>query len=142
MIFPEIQEITYPQVEEVTDTLTPKFDFKDFVLINKKIPLIKGQERIKQWIKKILLTQSDQFEIYKKMDSKYGMDFYKWYSGAKDRDYIESELTREVSEKMLMNEEITEIYDISFEFDLRKVIMYYSVNTIYGEVTESVQTNA
>ena len=138
---PQIAEMTYNLTAKtaISDTVTPSFDFKtgEFVFNSGKSVLVKGKDRLRLYVHKLLLTEIEKYAIYD--GTAYGMEFYQWFFGIRDREFIKAQLSREIREKLLDNEEISEINNISFEFVRHECKMSFSVKTIYSEnITDEV----
>lgn len=141
-IFPTIQDRTY-EVEpaaEHRNTKTLVFDFAvgDFVIEDRRPKTVSGIERIKSQIEKILRTEKDAFAVYAIGEGTYGVEFPQWFYGARDREYIRAELSREIREKMLEHPEITDVRDLTVTVTSHACTVAYSVQTIYGETEGSL----
>ena len=64
-----------------------------------------GRERIKNWVQKILNTQKGRYKIYN--GTGYGINIEDTFVGKNyNRDYIRSEVKREITEMLTANEDI------------------------------------
>lgn len=137
-IFPQIRETTYEPAAPESDTTSFEFDFDkgEFVSRRGEVKKINGQDRIRIWIHKLILTELDRYRIYE--GTTYGMGFYKWFFGARDRDYIAAELEAEVRAKMAKNAEILNVTNVEIIFGRHSCEMKYTAATVYGEITEGV----
>jgi len=91
-----------------------------------------GLDAINQFIKKALLTPRFRCLIY---DNQYGSEI-KQTIIAEDatRAFIETDLQRIVSDALLVDSRILNVYGFSFEFKDEKVHAKFSVSTIFGEI--------
>lgn len=137
-IFPQIRETTYDPPLPLADTISFEFDFNkgEFMSRRGEVVKISGQNRLRIWIHKLILTELDRYRIYE--GTTYGMGFYKWFFGARDRDYIAAELEAEIRAKMAKNSEINFVANVEITFGRHDCEMKYTANTVYGEITEGV----
>lgn len=137
-IFPQIQETTYQPTAPEKDTTSFEFDFEKGEFVSRRGAVVKtnGQDRIRIWIHKLILTEIDRYRIYE--NTTYGMGFYKWFFGARDRDFIAVELEAEIRAKMAKNAEINFVANVEITFGRHDCEMKYTANTVYGEITEGV----
>lgn len=95
------------------------FDFKtgDFVIRDGKLVEIEDIEALKIWIEKILRTEKFKFKIYKKEDkNQYGITIQDLIAGYNyPKEFIESEIKREVTEALLKNVLIESLEDWTIE---------------------------
>lgn len=114
-------------------TAEPLFDFDtgDFVIVAGRPRLAVGRERVEGYIKKVLATQRDRYGIYH--NSGYGIDVESIIGKNFNRDYIKSELKREISEALLKCDDILAVNSFSADIDGSKVTVRFSVTTQYGK---------
>lgn len=95
------------------------FDFKtgDFVIRDGKLVKIEDIEALKIWIEKILRTEKFKFKVYEKEDkNEYGITIQDLITGYNyQKEFIESEIKREVTEALLKNALIDSLEDWSIE---------------------------
>lgn len=118
-------------------TAEPLFDWDkgDFVIVGGRPRLAIGKERVKNWIQKVLHTQRDKYGIYK--GTGFGTDTESITGKTFARDYMQSEIKREITETLLKNDSIISIDNFSMERDGSKLIISFTVITEYG--TESIK---
>lgn len=118
-------------------TAEPLFDWDkgDFVTIGGRPRLAIGKERIKNWIQKVLYTQRDKYIIYK--GTGFGIDTKSIISKTFTRDYMQSEMKREITETLLQDDSIISIDNFTMERDGSKLIISFTVITEYG--TENIK---
>lgn len=118
-------------------TAEPLFDWDkgDFVIVGGRPRLAIGKERVTNWIQKVLHTQRDKYGIYK--GTGFGTDTESITGKTLTRDYMQSEIKREITETLLKNDSIISIDSFSTERDGSKLIISFTVITEYG--TESIK---
>ena len=98
---------------------------------------VDGQEAVKQFIKKALLTPRFKCLIY---DNQYGSEIREnILQRTATRAYIEAEMPFLVRDTLIYDERILDVYNISFEFkdtypQQDSVIISFDVDTIYGSI--------
>jgi hypothetical protein len=102
------------------------------------IGFVDEQEAVRQFIKKALITPRFQCLIY---DSQYGSEIRDTII-KKDatREYIESEMQFLISDTLIYDERILNVYNVEFDFDDNypqkdSVIISFDVDTIYGSIS-------
>lgn len=118
-------------------TAEPLFDWSkgDFVIVGGRPRLAIGKERVKNWIQKFLHTQRDKYGIYK--GTGFGTDTESITGKTLTRDYMQSEIKREITETLLKNDSIISIDNFSMERDGSNLTISFTVITEYG--TESIK---
>lgn len=120
---------------------TPQFDFDlgDFVVSNGKVVTVKGFEALKLWIKKILKTEKNKYEIYKTENiEKYGVNLLEIVTSKYPLNYIQAQVQSIVTEALLKNSDIKSVTNFKFVRDKRLLNCTFDINTIYGTTSESV----
>lgn len=115
----------------------PAFDFQkgDFIIINGRPKMTVGRERIKNWVQKILNTQKGRYKIYN--GTGYGINIEDTFVGKNyNRDYIRSEVKREITEILTANEDIVSIDNFNMEVDGSMLTVYFTVNSVYGDIND------
>lgn len=115
----------------------PVFDFQkcDFVIINGRPKMAVGKERIKNWVQKILNTQKGRYSIYN--GTNYGVNIEDAFVGKNyNRDYIRSEIKREITEILTANEDIMSIDNFNMEIDGSRLTVSFTVNSVYGDIDD------
>lgn len=92
-----------------------------------------GLDAMRQAVEHILLTERYAFQIY---TSDYGTETEDLIG--EERDYVESELVRRVTEALTADDRVTGISDISFTFEGDTLYMSFSVETVIGAFTEAI----
>lgn len=145
MLFPEyeptLNNATTTETTNIGKSLLFNFDTGDFVIKDGKIQTVGGVDALKQWIKKIILTEKNKYRIYEKIDdedNEYGIYMTDLLSSDYSQSFIQAEIQREITDTLLKNEEIISINDFNFSRDKRALIVNFTVNSIYGEINEGV----
>ena len=115
----------------------PAFDFQkgDFVIINGRPKRAVGKERVKNWVQKILNTQKGRYKIYN--GTGYGINIEDTFVGKNyNRDYIRSEVKREITEMLTANEDIVSIDNFNMEVDGSLLTVSFTVNSVYGDIND------
>ena len=86
----------------------PAFDFQkgDFIIINGRPKMTVGRDRIKNWVQNY------------------------------NRDYIRSEVKREITEMLTANEDIVSIDNFNMEVDGSLLTVSFTVNSVYGDIND------
>lgn len=120
---------------------SPKFDFDlgDFVVNDGKVATATGLEALKLWIRKILKTKKNKYEIYKTLNiKKYGVDLLEIVTSKYPLTYIQAQVQRIVTEALLKNDDIKSVNNFKFVRDKRLLNCSFDVNTVYGATSERV----
>lgn len=142
-MLPEIADLEFENdelVEEDVPTIGKSFlfDFKksDFVLKDGKLVVLEGIEALKMWIVKVIRTEKFRFRIYENTgfedDEQYGVMLEDLIGSNFDREFIEAEIEREVTEALLLHEYIVSVDEWQFEHNSKKMTVSFAVTT-YGE---------
>lgn len=111
------------------------FDFKkgDFVLKDGKLVVLEGIEALKMWIIKVIRTEKFRFRIYENTgfedDEQYGVMLEDLIGSNFDREFIEAEIEREVTEALLLHEYIISVDEWQFERNSKKMTVSFAVTT-------------
>lgn len=150
-MLPEIADLEYED-EEVLEEDVPKigksflFDFKkgEFVLKDGKMVVLEGIEAMKMWILKVIRTEKFRFRIYESSeyeeDEQYGVTLEDLIGSNFDREFIEAEIEREVTEALLLHEYIVSVDEWAFERDSKKMVVSFVVTT-YDETTITMEVD-
>lgn len=120
---------------------SPKFDFDlgDFVVKDGKVTTVTGVEALKLWIKKVLRTKKNKYEIYKTQNvEKYGVNLLEIITSKYPLTYIQAQVQSIVTEALLKNSDIKSVTNFKFVRDKRLLNVQFDVNTVYGLTRESV----
>jgi len=129
--------------EMINENTTPTFngksflyDFKkgDFIYKNGAPIEVDGIKAIRIWIEKVIRTERFKFNVYK--DVNYGITLEDLIGSSLPKDYIKSEMIRELEESILTNPYIDELKDWSFVVDGSTWIVGFTVITKSDEVIE------
>ncbi len=87
------------------------------------------RENIENWIRKVISTAVDAYEVYVKDESKsFGVNIYEKL-GTKDRGYWLSELKREITEQLLNSNNIKSVTDFNIICEKRTAVVSFTVVT-------------
>lgn len=136
-ILPQLTEQTVSE-STTNGTTAFYFDFKlgDFVFSAGVVRKVTDLARTENKIEKLLRTALNRYAIYD--GTTYGMNYHNWIWQIRDRDFIESELTRETREKLSELDEVTAVGEITCSFEGRALTVYVELSTIYGKVKETL----
>ena len=139
-MLPQIADLEFDSEELIEDLPTIGksflFDFKkgDFVLKDGKLIELAGIDSLKMWITKVIKTEKFRFKIYENIladeDEQYGVTIEDLIGSNFEREFIESEIEREVTEAMLLHEYIESIDGWAFERNSKKMIVTFTVKTV------------
>lgn len=131
-LVPELQE----QLNNINQTSTQEvkelgrcflIEDNQFAVESGNLITIDNITAIKQWIKIVLCTEKDKYEIYK------GTGYYcniKDLIGNRPNSFIVSELQREISETLSKHRYIKSISDFKTSFEKDKLTATFTVNLI------------
>lgn len=111
------------------------FDFKkgDFVMKDGKLVVLEGIEALKMWIVKVIRTEKFRFRIYENTgfedDEQYGVMLEDLIGSNFDREFIEAEIEREVTEALMLHEYIVSVDEWQFERNSKKMTVLFAVTT-------------
>lgn len=104
------------------------FDFKSkrFNVVAGKVKETTEEEAIRQWIELLLRTSVDKYKVYE--GTGFGTNIDKLVGYKSMRGFVESEMKREISEKIIMNRAIERIEN--FKTDLEGSMIEVSFTAI------------
>lgn len=123
----EDEEIDAEELEEETEKQEYEVDFETGKLTGR---MISGIEAVKQW-----LTIALAIDRYKYTQ-------YSWENGSElstligqgyEKDYVDSEVERMISEVAELNDDITDVSDFSITFEGDRLTISFKMSTVYGE---------
>ena len=121
--------------EEITDTSLPlakeiawDFEHNKPVINNGRFKTVEGNEAIKVWCYKALLTPKFTHEIY---SWNYGSEIESLIGTNFTKGHTESELARYIEEALIVNEYITSVYINKCSLEESKLTASITVTTIY-----------
>lgn len=135
--FPEIDDI------KINDNKNIGIDFEfingqHIVENNGKLKEATGIESLKNWIRKVVKTQVNAYEVYVRDESKkFGVNIYEKI-GQKDRGYWLSEIRREITEQFEANNYIERVERFEVSIVKRKVVVIVAVEVNDGLKIEEV----
>lgn len=120
------------------------FDFEagDFVTADGAVKQLSGAEALSIWIQKILRTEKHKCEAYR--DTEYGTGLETLVVGSRfSRDFVESEVKREITEALMKNNCIKAITNYNYEYKGDSHInISFDVESIYNTSREELIINA
>lgn len=139
-MLPEIADLEFENdelAEEDVPTIGKSFlfDFKkgDFVMKDGKLVVLEGIEALKMWIVKVIRTEKFRFRIYENTgfedDEQYGVMLEDLIGSNFDREFIEAEIEREVTEALMLHEYIVSVDEWQFERNSKKMTVSFAVTT-------------
>lgn len=145
MMFP-VQDNTLKENNSNNDKTSTKngksflFDFNvgEFVTDDKgNLVETIGIESLKVWIKKILKTDINSFDVYKNTD--YGTEnLLNLVTSDFPMSFKKAEIERIVTTALLNNSDIKSVQNFEFERNKRLLIVRFDCTTIYGTVESEV----
>lgn len=136
-MLPEIVDLEFEN-EELLEEDDPSigksflFDFKkgEFVLKDGRLIVLEGIDSLKMWIEKVIRTEKFRFKIYENEDDEqYGVTLEDLIGSNFDREFIEAEIEREVTEALLLHEYIISVDEWQFERNSKKMTVSFAVTT-------------
>ena len=100
--------------------------------------IVEGVEAIKVWIWCCLHTQRFRYPIY---SWNYGADLEQYVGQTLTDEYLETDLRDEIEEALKVNQYITGIDDYAFERTGSNITVSFSVQTLFGSITEEYDDN-
>lgn len=120
-------------IEEQEEATEYEIDFKTGQLTGN---IVKGLEAIKTWIYLALRVTRYKHTIF---SWAYGNEIDAIIGCGYERDLLESEIERAVTECLLENEYITDVDSFEFEFSGSRLAASFNVHTLYGDLEESIE---
>ena len=78
--------------------------------------------------------------------SRYEYIIHSWEFGMETNDlygmpydYVESELKRRIPEALLIDDRVISVEDMKFTYDRRKLLVSFTVKSIYGDVNDTLE---
>ena len=116
------------------------FDFEigEFVIKDGKPVEVNGYDSLKTWIKKVLKTTANKYDVYIKKDE-YGIeDLKELITSDLPFPFIKAEIERLIKETLLKNTAIQSVQNFVFERYKRLLTVSFDCYTIYGNITNEV----
>lgn len=131
-----------PEVDQSVEALLEDIDVVEEVsrtykmhLEQKRIQgITDGMEAMHQAIFKLLNTEKNEYLLY---SEEYGIELQDLYG--KDVLYVIPELERRIKEALLEDDRIEDVTGFAFSYKKGVVNTYFEVNTIFGDVNESME---
>jgi hypothetical protein len=141
-IFPFVES----DVEDISvsiDLPIPKewawnFEKNDFLLKNNKPYLVEGQEAVRIWAYKALMTERFKHEFY---SWEYGSEIYSLIGSGFTRAAVDSEVPRLVWEALQPNPYITSVNNLNINFDGDSLTVEITIETVFGDVEVNTSAN-
>ncbi|TCO69495.1 DUF2634 domain-containing protein [Marinisporobacter balticus] len=111
------------------------FDKGDFILQDGRLVNVEDIEALKVWIEKVLRTEKFRFEIYKNVD--YGVALEDLIGQTLPRQFVESELKREIRESVIKHPMVSDISNLIAEQDGSKLKISFKVNLVDGNTVNT-----
>lgn len=121
------QEETYPLFAEYAYD----FEKKEFLKRDGSEYLVYGDEALKIWIKKTLMTDRFNYLAY---DSSYGSELSTLIGQVRDLEILKLEIKRLIIECLMVNPYIVELSNFKIFEDKDKELVEFDVITIYNTV--------
>lgn len=140
-MLPEITELDL-DIDEVQDlpeigkSFLYDFNKGDFVLKDGKPVLVDGIEALKMWISKVIKTEKYNFKIYD--GSEYGATIHDLIGSNYPRQFIESEIKREVISSLTTHPYIQDVVNWEFVRDGPKMLVRFRVITLEDYFNQEV----
>lgn len=114
------------------------FDYteKKYVTKDGKLVTTTNIEAIKQWVILLLKTKLDKYKVYD--GTEFGVTFYNIIGQKKlPQGYINSEIKREIEEKVVLHKGISGISNFNVERTSNGLFISFKVNLMDGSLVES-----
>ena len=108
------------------------YDFKkgDFIYKNGTPIEVTGLKALEVWIEKVIRTERFRFNVHKGVN--YGVTIEDLIGSLLPRGYIESEMTRELTESILENPLVDDLTNWNFEVEGSLWTISFTVHTVEG----------
>ena len=108
------------------------YDFKkgDFIYKNGAPIEVTGRKALEIWIEKVIRTERNRFNVHKGIE--YGVTIEDLIGNLLPRGYIESEMTRELTESILENPLVDDLTNWNFEVEGSLWTISFTVQTVDG----------
>jgi len=138
-MFPEIEFLsdsdTLPDKKDLGKVFLFDFEKRQYVLKDGKPVEASYEEAIRQWVTMLLITELDQFVVYR--DTVFGIGF-KQFIGRRDIPFgvIVSEVKRQITDAVTVHSQITNVDDFTLAREDGKAKLSFSVMTLRGVVDD------
>lgn len=116
-------------------------DFEEITLPSKTYKLITDKNRIVGYIDELEALRQAIFLILS--IERYEYVIYSWNYGVEfndligqSTDYVMPEIKRRISEALVQDDRITSVDNFSFKINKKKVHVFFTVHSIFGDVDE------
>lgn len=96
---------------------------------------IEGKDALKQFVHKAVITARFRFPIY---DDQYGCELEDLIGQDIPFELFETEVRRVIREALIYDERINDVRDFNIRKEDDKVFIEFTVDSIYGEISEGV----
>ncbi|SDJ76123.1 DUF2634 domain-containing protein [Salimicrobium halophilum] len=136
----QVEMATQAYEEELTDhghSYLFDFDLGDFVLRDGAPVKAEGKEAVKMWVEMAIRTQKNRYDAYE--GSTFGVQTDDLRGHVYSREFVQTELQREIRETLTVHPAIESISNFSFERDGSLLRIAFTLNTIYGSEPMEVE---
>lgn len=118
-------------IEEMAETKQVSDDYEiDFATGRLTGNIITGLDAVAQWAR---LALNIPRYVYPQYSWDYGSELETLIGDGYDTDYIESEVSRMITDALSPNEDIEGIRDLSCDFEDGRLMVSFTLVTVYGE---------
>lgn len=137
-MFPELEIDEINIVENETTQMGKSFLFDfdkgDFVLVNGGLVEADLKTSVKVWIQKLLRTELNRYKIYE--GSEYGIQLEDLIGTSLSSAFVDSEIKREVSEKLTLHPQIDYISDFIIDKSNSTLYITFKVILVTDEILD------
>lgn len=134
MLLPELAKNKEESMAVVDLPMLQEYAFdlekNEFKLRNGKHYLVSGNEALKIWVKKALMTERFRYDAY---SNGYGSELESLIGAVLTNSERQSEIKRMIIEALMVNPYIVSIDNIEIVFDGSKLIANIELTSIYGK---------
>lgn len=110
----------------------------EFVTTGGALGVVKDKEHLIQWIHLALKTFKKFYAKNSIVNSEYGVDFESVLFSTNPLEVKYIKIKKEITNALMINKEIVSVGGFSFSTKGKTIIVDFTVNTVYGNVSESV----
>ena len=133
-IFPFTSDAAEPQAEQLPVFRELAYDYENNCLKRRggKTYLVERDEALQIWIYKALLTARFRYPAY---THTYGTELEKAVGIVNDREIVDSEVQRYITETLMVNPYIQELTGFFYTHSGSRLSVQFDVTTVYGRIT-------